>query len=84
MLQKELIILSARAAKTQIIPFTGELYLFIICKKALSCPRDYNGGLTRCSPDTFRMPTILTASGGTGWLLRAASMKEQGLGGGVS
>lgn len=41
-------------------------------------------GLTRCSPDTLRMPTILTASGGTGWLMNAGSMNAQGLGGGVS
>lgn len=40
--------------------------------------------LTRCSLDTLRIPTILTASGGTGWLLRLGSRNSQGLGGGVS
>lgn len=38
--------------------------------------------LTRFSPAVLRMPTIRTASGGTGWLLKVGS--RTGLGGGVS
>lgn len=38
-------------------------------------------GRTRCSPAVLRMPTIRTASGGTGWLLNMGS--RPGLGGGV-
>ena len=40
------------------------------------------GTLTRCSPAVLRMPTMRTASGGTGWLLNVGS--RPGLGGGVS